>query len=177
MLHRLHLKNVGPAPELALDLAPRLNLVTGDNGLGKSFLLDVAWYCLTRRWPQEVNPDLSSGAMALPRDRKQEAEISFSVDGEHRPQQNYSFHCEAEAEAWLGPRGRPVNPGLVLYAMADGAFTLWDPARNAQRQGEGESYTFSGRDVWQGLDNPTPLQRQTLRRPGAGLGRLAGERW
>ena len=156
MLHRLHLKNVGPAPELALDLAPRLNLVTGDNGLGKSFLLDVAWYCLTRRWPQEVNPDLSSGAMALPRDRKQEAEISFSVDGEHRPQQDYSFHCEAEAEAWLGPRGRPVNPGLVLYAMADGAFTLWDPARNAQRQGEGESYTFSGRDVWQGLDNPTP---------------------
>jgi len=42
MLHRLHLKNVGPAPELALDpLARRLNLITGDNGLGKSFLLDV----------------------------------------------------------------------------------------------------------------------------------------
>ena len=41
-----------PAPEVALDLAPRLNLITGDNGLDKSFLLDVAWYCLTRRWPQ-----------------------------------------------------------------------------------------------------------------------------
>ena len=81
MLHRLHLKNVGPAPMLDMNLAPRLNLITGDNGLGKSFLLDVAWYCLTRRWPQEVNPGLSSGAMALPRDRKQDAKLTFMVDG------------------------------------------------------------------------------------------------
>lgn len=64
MLHGLPLKNAGPAPELALPpLAPRLNLITGDNGLGKSFLLDMAWYCLTRRWPQEVNPGLRRGAM------------------------------------------------------------------------------------------------------------------
>ena len=77
-------------------LAPRLNLITGDNGLGKSFLLDVAWYCLTRRWPQEVNPGLTSGAMALPRDRKQTAEISFSVDGEYCQQQDYNCRYEAE---------------------------------------------------------------------------------
>lgn len=42
MLKRLELENVGPAPRMELNLAPRLNLVTGDNGLGKSFLLDVA---------------------------------------------------------------------------------------------------------------------------------------
>ena len=163
MLHRLHLKNVGPAPELDLNLAPRLNLITGDNGLGKSFLLDVAWYCLTRRWPQEVNPGLGSGAMALPRDRRQMAEISFTVDGEHRQQQDYSCHYEAEDEAWVGPRGRPVNPGLVLYAMADGDFAVWDSARNAWKQ-KGDvdvqdklkAYVFSGRDVWQGLPNPAP---------------------
>ena len=46
MLEYLHLKNVGPAPEMEMQLAPRLNLITGDNGLGKSFLLDVAWWCL-----------------------------------------------------------------------------------------------------------------------------------
>ena len=49
MLEHLELENVGPAPEMALDLAPRMNLITGDNGLGKSFLLDVAW-CDPRRW-------------------------------------------------------------------------------------------------------------------------------
>ena len=46
---------------MLLELAPRLNLIAGDNSLGKSFLLDVAWYCLNRRWPQELNQKLSGG--------------------------------------------------------------------------------------------------------------------
>ena len=50
MLERLELENVGPAPAMVLDLQRRLNLITGDNGLGKSFLLDVAWWALTRKW-------------------------------------------------------------------------------------------------------------------------------
>ena len=50
MLEYLHLKNVGPAPEMQMELAPRLNLITGDNGLGKTFLLDIAWWVLTRTW-------------------------------------------------------------------------------------------------------------------------------
>ncbi len=36
MLERLHLKNVGPTPELTMELAPRLNLITGDNGYGEA---------------------------------------------------------------------------------------------------------------------------------------------
>ena len=43
MLKFLHLKSVGPAPEMTMELADRLNLITGDGGLGKSVLLDVAW--------------------------------------------------------------------------------------------------------------------------------------
>ncbi|MXZ82951.1 MAG: AAA family ATPase [Synechococcus sp. SB0666_bin_14] len=161
MLHRLHLKNVGPAPELALDpLALRLNLITGDNGLGKSFLLDVAWYCLTRRWPQEVNPGLTNGAMALPRDRKQTATLTFTVDGEQRQESEYACRFDLEEETWLGNAGRPVNPGLVLYAMADGSFALWDPARNAwKRKGNSDApekikaYVFSNQEVWRGKVN------------------------
>ena len=61
MLERLELENVGPASAMVLDLAPRMNLITGDNGLGKSFLLDVAWWALTRRWPRDLNPRLTSG--------------------------------------------------------------------------------------------------------------------
>jgi hypothetical protein len=30
MLESLHLQNVGPAPEIEMELAPRLNLITGD---------------------------------------------------------------------------------------------------------------------------------------------------
>ena len=58
--HQLQLTNVGPAPSLELELGSRLNLITGDNGLGKSFLLDAAWFALTRRWPQQLNPQITS---------------------------------------------------------------------------------------------------------------------
>ena len=50
MLKYLKLKSVGPASELELEPGPRINLLTGDNGLGKSFLLDIAWWALTRTW-------------------------------------------------------------------------------------------------------------------------------
>src|SRR5436305_3593729 len=50
MLQSIHLKGVGPAPKLSLEFAPRLNLLTGDNGLGKSFVLDIAWWALTGTW-------------------------------------------------------------------------------------------------------------------------------
>ncbi|WP_218969708.1 hypothetical protein, partial [Candidatus Synechococcus spongiarum] len=49
-------------------MAPRLNLSIGDNGLGKSFLLDVAWWALTRKWPRDLNPRLMSGYQARPTD-------------------------------------------------------------------------------------------------------------
>ncbi len=32
------------------ELGERLNVLTGDNGLGKSFVLDVAWWALTGTW-------------------------------------------------------------------------------------------------------------------------------
>ncbi len=50
MLRSLHLKDVGPAARFDLDLGERLNVLTGDNGLGKSFVLDVAWWALAGSW-------------------------------------------------------------------------------------------------------------------------------
>ena len=47
LVSTLKLVDIGPAPQLELTLAPRLNVLTGDNGLGKSFLLDLAWWALT----------------------------------------------------------------------------------------------------------------------------------
>lgn len=43
MLKSLTRSNVGPASEpTPINFSQRLNLITGDNGLGKSFLLDIA---------------------------------------------------------------------------------------------------------------------------------------
>ena len=58
MLKSIELRNVGPSRHMAVEFAPRLNLLTGDNGLGKTFILDVAWWALARNWAdQEALPD------------------------------------------------------------------------------------------------------------------------
>ena len=157
MLHHLHLKNVGPAPEMRLDLGPRLNLITGDNGLGKSFLLDVTWWALTRRWPHELNHRMTSGYTARPTDPKRPASIGFELTSKSGVV-GYESQYSPRDEAWTGKPGRPWNPGLVIYAHADGSFSVWDPARNYwKRRGNIDvqerlpGYVFTPNEVWDEL--------------------------
>ncbi len=156
MLKHLKMTNVGPSPSMELDLGERLNLMTGDNGLGKSFLLDIAWWSLTRKWPAEINPKLTAGKKALPAGPG-DATISFSFTGKSKKESYESSYLRKE-QAWAGRPGRPTNPGLVLYAMADGSFAVWDPARNYWRTQDGldvqdrrPAYVFSPNEVWDGL--------------------------
>lgn len=160
MLESLHLQNVGPAPEMKLELAPRLNLITGDNGLGKSFLLDVAWWALTRKWPQDLNANLTSGYAARPTDVGKKASISFEVESKSG-RVAYESPYVPEEQSWLGKAGRPWNPGLVIYALADGGFAVWDPARNYWKkkgnidiQDRVPAYVFGAKEVWDGLHVP-----------------------
>lgn len=157
MLEALRLENVGPAPKMDMELAPRLNLITGDNGLGKSFLLDVAWWALTRKWPHDLNPELTSGYPAQPTNRKKPAHISFKVQTKIKSI-DYKSTYVARDQGWQGRSGRPWNPGLVIYAHSDGGFSVWDPARNYWRtkndvdvQERVPGYVFSQREVWEGL--------------------------
>jgi hypothetical protein len=155
MLKHLKLTNIGPA-DAQLEFADRLNLITGDNGLGKSFLLDIAWWAMTRKWPGEVNPRLTAGRVALPTDKKQKAEIDFSFTGAVKTKKHVSTF-EPRLQNWSIPPGRPANPGLVFYAMADGSFAVWDPARNywkttaEQALDRPAAYVFSPKEVWDGL--------------------------
>jgi len=149
MLEYLDLKGVGPAPEMRMELAPRLNLITGDNGLGKSFLLDIGWWALTRTW---------AGYPARPRSRaRTEPSISFAFVGKIKRREYRSVFKRRE-QAWTGKVGRPANPGLVLYAQVDGGFAVWDPARNYWKTASGldkqdrpPAYVFSASQVWDGL--------------------------
>lgn len=157
MLKYLELQNVGPAPHLRIEFGERLNLITGDNGLGKSFLLDVAWWALTRKWPHDVNALLTSGYPAKPAKPDQDAFISFEVSGKSKESSYASSYVPREG--WVGKPGRPWNPGLVIYAHADGGFSVWDPARNywkTDKNGEDiparvPAYVFSAQQVWDGL--------------------------
>lgn len=151
MLGHLELTNVGPAPKLEIDLAERLNLITGDNGLGKSFLLDVAWWALTQTWARE---------MARPAKGVHQAEISASFDTDTPDLSRVSpFRWSAPDQDWLGLGVHPARSGIVIYAHVDGGFGVWDPARNHWTPNHHSappdriaSYVFAPEEVWNGLE-------------------------
>jgi hypothetical protein len=142
MLESIHLKNIGPAPEMTMNLAARLNLITGDNGLGKSFLLDVAWWALTRTWARHPVVPTTKGAS-----------ISYSYTKKTSRPYAYTSKYDPAAERWSVNQGRPAIPGLILYAQVDGGFSVWDPARNYWKEDAPDrpnAYLFSASEVWAG---------------------------
>ena len=155
MLQSLHLKGVGPAPELNLEFASRLNLLTGDNGLGKSFVLDIAWWALTGTW---------AGYQARPREEdvtdptiEYEVLTNVAESGSISVPSIFDF----AAEGWTDD-ARPVPPlsSVVIYARVDGSFSVWDSARKP-RAGVFSfdpffpqstwAYHFSTDALWNGL--------------------------
>lgn len=145
MLKYLHLKQVGLAPDLRVDWAERLNLIAGDNGLGKSFLLDIAWWALTRTWV---------GPVALPAPDMKKASIKYVVQGKTKAGEPVVSAFRREDASWPLGQARPTMPGIVIYIRIDGGFSVWDPARNYWRTDPGRpaAYHFSAADVWDGLD-------------------------
>lgn len=129
---------------MEIDFAEQINVITGDNGLGKSFLLDVAWWALTRTW---------AGTPALPTDPT-DARISYVVKGRKGDAEPVTSRYRPEEQEWPGEPKRPAMPGVVVYMRVDGGFSVWDPARNYWRKGRTErpaAYHFDQREVWDGL--------------------------
>lgn len=153
MLESLHLKDVGPAPTMTVDFARRLNLITGDNGLGKSFLLDVAWWALTRTWARQP---------VFPAPAPARGEIHYQYTKATGGSYSYTSQFDRASERWSINNSRPAIPGLVLYAQVDGGFSVWDPARNYWRIGGPErpsAYLFTPQEVWDGNEHCEGLIR------------------
>ncbi|MCQ9377251.1 ATP-binding protein [Methyloversatilis sp. XJ19-49] len=145
MLQYLHLKDVGLSPDVRVDWAERINLIAGDNGLGKSFLLDLAWWALTRTW---------AGQVALPAPSSKKASIEYVVRGVAKAAEPVVSTFRRTDETWPLDAKRPPIPGIVVYIRIDGGFSVWDPARNYWRNDPGRpsAYHFQAADVWNGLD-------------------------
>jgi AAA domain, putative AbiEii toxin, Type IV TA system len=147
MLEKLHLKNVGPAPELEMEFAPRLNIITGDNGLGKSFILDVAWWVLTQNWITEVNPQIQNSK----RKNSVTASISSKVlNSDQKPFSTLSNFVPTQQQ-WSSPKIEIENTAMVLHFHTDGLCAVKDPERN-QGWFETPVFVFSAKDVWDGFE-------------------------
>jgi AAA domain, putative AbiEii toxin, Type IV TA system len=141
MLEWLRLENIGPAPEFELNFAPRVNLITGDNGLGKSFLLDVAWFALTGTWRDVVRPQSPQGKPAI---------IKSKVADQTTTQESVFNPRE---QTWSRRSSRTWD--LVVGIQIDGGFSLWDPMRTDAKMnaimGRDMGFVFSKNEIWDGL--------------------------
>lgn len=151
MLEWLRFQNLGPADALEIRFHERMNFLTGDNGLGKTFMLDAAWWILTGSWAGEPLipnvPALGSSPMEPLLDFSFRALNSESVTGTNR--------FVVDRFQWSSDGGPKGKPGLVVYAQVDGGFSVWDPARNhgtSGSSGSSGSYHFSAQEIWEGSD-------------------------
>jgi predicted ATPase len=154
MISELKLHHIGPVPNLTAEFGERLNLITGDNGLGKTFLLDACWYALTRTWAggakRAFYPSADAPKSAVPA-------IDFSVIGKMGKRAHNHAEFQFKTQIWKTKQARPPMPGLVIYARIDGGFSVWDPARNYWHDGEADArrpdaYHFTNDHVWNGLE-------------------------
>ncbi len=155
MLESIHLEGVGPAETMDLAFGPRLNLLTGDNGLGKTFALDIAWWALTRSW---------AGQPAAPRPGAISPTINYHAAGTVAAG-GTGFHgvYKRSTQSWSNDWSNPL-PSLGIYARIDGGFSIWDPARNywpprgdlgAPAEWDAPAaFNFTPSDVWNGLAPP-----------------------
>jgi len=151
ILSFLEMEGVGPTRKLRVELSERLSLITGDNGLGKTFILESAWWALSGSW---------AGSPAYPRDdaRKDEPRMAFRISGMSGTPETCVSHYDWKKQVWRLSQNHPTVPGLLIYMRADGAFAVWDPVRNhlsGPDSERGGSLVFTREDVWDGLRSET----------------------
>lgn len=146
ILTYLETEAIGPVPRLVFQPAKRINLITGDNGLGKTFLLDLSWWALTQDWAERPATPFHLSPSRPPL-------IKFAVGGpgESRPvRASYSY----STGNWEIKEPRTALSGLVVYARVDGSFAVWDPANpmlaGAANVSRWPGLKFTREEIWDG---------------------------
>ena len=148
-LQFLEFSGIGPIKKIEMEPGSRLNIITGDNGLGKTFLLDVVWWALTQQRLEQIIVPLEN--MPTP------PEIKFIVS--HRPNaQLISSVFNNRNYTWSIPR-RTEESGLTIYARVDGSFAISDSIDyDITTTLPERSITLLNRDqIWQG-DNGKKIE-------------------
>ena len=138
-LTAIEVSEVGPADSLRLDLGDRLTVVAGDNGLGKSFLLDVIWWAATGQWA-------SRPAIPLGKWRSHTARIAYDLRTDAAVHTCFSSFDLHEQE-WIHQSEYPQVPALYMYARADGSFAVEDDYR---AQASDKPLVFTTEEIWHG---------------------------
>ncbi len=145
-LASIRFRNIGPGKDLSLEFGERLTLIVGDNGLGKSFLLDGAWWSLTRTWAGRPAYPFMSDSKDIPR-------IDFKIVDSTQRVINGSSVFSRATQSWK-PRTRQHQPSisaLSIYARVDGSFAIADEVRGKLQFHDPDFLNlFSVKEVWDG---------------------------
>ncbi len=147
-LRSLELREVGPVRSLQFEPAERLNIITGNNSLGKTFLLECIWWALTGDWLEYAALPRQDVGKRLPR-------ISFSLTSPSGRAQAYAASFNWDRQAWSVNPSTTRSPGLVIYARFDGSFAILDPFRSQIAEQHSKIQTsgrifLSRKQVWDG---------------------------
>ena len=135
----LRVQGTGPMPSIGLEPAERLTIVAGDNGLGKTFLLDCAWWALTGTWasvPAAPRSDSTPDGVSM--------EFSIRDTSGSAPRREV-VRYDWSSLRWPEHSKQRTIAGLVVYACVDGSYAVWDPVSDS-----GAS-TYSRTEVWDGV--------------------------
>lgn len=114
-----------------------MNLLVGDNSLGKTFILDVTWWAATHTWP-------GPRRIAWP--------STGATDGFIRVHAGGSVHSAGfDPGAPREPLPGPAWPNIgcpVIYARVDAGLSVFDPLLHDARL---PAYHFSASTLWDGL--------------------------
>lgn len=145
-LNRLQLSNVGPAGDITYAPSERMNVITGDNSLGKSFILECMWWALTGVWVDyEAEPNRVT--------RIGSSEIGYSLSDASGRDETFLALYDKINETWVRPGSS--SEGLAFFATHGGAIATWDPLR-AERLGGRRSQQYAAHnfltraEIWNG---------------------------
>jgi hypothetical protein len=142
-LSYLELSNIGPTSSITIEPNQRLNILTGDNGLGKSFIMECAWWALTGTWPDSP---------ALPIDMgRNKATITYELASGTGLPLKKSVNYDSKQGNWPRDKKSPSIPGLIVYGRVDGSYAVWDPVKQYSTAGKPRRFVFDRNEVWDGV--------------------------
>ncbi|HTK11467.1 MAG TPA: ATP-binding protein [Ktedonobacteraceae bacterium] len=146
-LQYLKMHEIGLCNEIEFEPATRLNIITGDNALGKTFLLECTWWALTDTW--------ASKYPAYPPANAKNPSITFQIGKNYQEEKKQTVKYNWRGQSWPPVKNRSVLPGLSIFSQADGSFAIWDPAKledlNKQSNETDAFIRISPTEVWNGV--------------------------
>lgn len=159
VLQSLKVQNLGFQLEYEVEPGERLTLLTGDNGLGKSFLLELIWWSLTYSWHR--NPALpTENTGTIPTVTASDL-ARMEGSGISQIGKFYSYF-DRKKQNWIIREESKVRPGLVLFVGIDGNISVWDSLRNpssgdqlfyetSREYDRPSAFIFNSNQIWNGM--------------------------